>query len=51
MKQQLQDVLRDSTNVLCKELDPDHEFRSKLHLILTHQQIDSVYVRIISIFI
>ena len=50
MKQHLQDVLTTVTNTLCIELDPDNGLRAELHNILTQQQLESVYVRIISIF-
>ena len=47
MKPELQDVLRQATVALCRELDPDNELRPQLRTILTHQQHDSVYVQII----
>ena len=51
MRPQLKDVLRNATEVLCRELDPDNELRYQLKHILARNQLESVYVRIISIFI
>ena len=47
MRPELQDVLRQATVVLCRELDPDRELCPQLRNILTQQQHDHVYVQII----
>ena len=50
MKPELQNELRKAIGTLRRELDPDNTLRAELHKILTQEELDGVYVRIISIF-